>query len=150
MGKGEGRMKEVDIEHAINEIQEGNESRREQLIQYYKPYIVSVVGNICKTFKTWNDDETSIALIAFNRALDTYDSQKGRTFLNYVYLIINRELIDYFRKESHYQGQLKSGDKLLEANYVKESVEQYHQEQTISNIAEEIIDLNVQLFLYTF
>jgi RNA polymerase sigma factor len=138
-------MKQEDIEHIINEIQKGNELRREQLIQYYQPYILSVVGKVCNKFKTWNDDEASIALIAFNRAIDTYDPQKGRTFLNYVYLIIHRELVDFFRKENHYQNLMKKGDKLLEANRVKESVKQYHQDQRISNIAAEIVDLDDQL-----
>ncbi|QGH34066.1 RNA polymerase sigma-I factor [Gracilibacillus salitolerans] len=138
-------MKQEDIEHSIREIQKGNEFLREKLIQYYQPYILSVVGKVCKKFKTWNDDEASISLIAFNRAIDTYDPQKGRTFLNYVYLIIHRELIDFFRKENHYQDLMKKGDKLLEANHVKEAVEHYHQEQRISNMAAEIIDLNDQL-----
>ncbi|MGP4040716.1 RNA polymerase sigma-I factor [Gracilibacillus sp. D59] len=138
-------MKQEDIEHSITEIQKGNELVREQLIQYYQPYILSVVGKVCKKFTTWNDDEASIGLIAFNRAIDTYDPGKGRTFLNYVYLIIHRELIDFFRKENQYQDLIKNGEKLLETNHVQESVKQYQQEERISNIAEEIIDLNDQL-----
>ncbi|MCT8137758.1 hypothetical protein H1D32_08295 [Anaerobacillus sp. CMMVII] len=38
-------------------------------------------------------------MIALNKAIDTYDAIKGRTFLNYVYLLIKRDLIDFFRKE---------------------------------------------------
>lgn len=92
-------MKQEDIEHSINQIQNGNEVLREQLIHYYQPYILSVVGKVSKKYITWNDDEASIGLIAFNRAIDTYNPEKGRAFLNYVYLIIQRELIDFSEKK---------------------------------------------------
>ncbi|GAE94577.1 RNA polymerase heat shock sigma factor SigI [Gracilibacillus boraciitolerans JCM 21714] len=138
-------MKQEDIEHSINQIQNGNEVLREQLIHYYQPYILSVVGKVSKKYITWNDDEASIGLIAFNRAIDTYNPEKGRAFLNYVYLIIQRELIDFFRKENYYQNVNQKNVELLTINVNKASVEHFMEEQRFSTIAEEIIDLNEQL-----
>ncbi|SHM96369.1 RNA polymerase sigma-I factor [Gracilibacillus kekensis] len=141
-------MNPEDIEHSIAEIQKGNEALREQLIRYYQPYILNVVGQVCKQFKTWNDDEASIGLIAFNRAIDTYKPSKGRTFLNYVYLLIHRELIDYFRKENRYKEVIRSDGELLKPVEVQKSFDQYLYEQEVSNITEEIIAFNEELSFF--
>ncbi len=45
------------------------------------------------------DEELSIALMAFNEAIDGYDTSKG-SFLSFAKLVINRRLIDYLRKKT--------------------------------------------------
>ncbi|WP_058306719.1 sigma factor [Gracilibacillus massiliensis] len=140
-------MNPEDIDKSIAEVQKGNEILREQLIRYYQPYILSVVGKVCKQFKTWKDDEASIGLIAFNRAIDTYNPAKRRTFLNYVYLLIHRELIDFFRKENKYHNVIDSGGEGFEPE-IKESIDQYLHQQKVSNMAEEISAFNQELSLF--
>jgi RNA polymerase sigma factor len=80
--------------------QNNNEIARTKLIKHYKSYITNTASQICKRYITWSDEESSIGLLAFNRAIDTFDPEAGRSFLNYVYLLIQRDLIDYFRKEN--------------------------------------------------
>ncbi|RPF54124.1 RNA polymerase sigma-I factor [Aquisalibacillus elongatus] len=137
--------------HQLNEslklANQGNEIERELLIQHYKPYVINVVSKICKRFVTWSDDETSIGLIALNKAIDTYKPNQGRTFLNYVYLIIKRDLVDYFKnehKEKHlsFNHNPESESTLAE---IETSMERHESQQKNEDIIEEILALNQQL-----
>jgi len=76
-----------------------NDTRlREEIISEYMPYIRSVAK---KTFGRYleygRDDELSIALMAFNEAIDSYSPEKGH-FLPFSAWVIKRRLIDYIRK----------------------------------------------------
>lgn len=74
---------------------------RNDLIEKNKDFIYSVACRICKRKLLWeNDDELSIALIAFNKACDTYCSNKGN-FYSYARALIKNALIDFFRKSSN-------------------------------------------------
>lgn len=133
------------IKHASN----GSELEREKLIRHYKPYLINVVGKICKRYITWNDDESSIGLMALNKAIDTYQPDQGRSFLNYVYLIVKRDLIDYFKKEE--KETFLSLNKEDEQNGVLEinsSIEQYEKKQENEELVEEILALNSQLMKF--
>ncbi|MCT8137743.1 hypothetical protein H1D32_08205 [Anaerobacillus sp. CMMVII] len=92
-------MENIEVIEATTSAQNGDDLVRERLIAHYKPYVLNTVGHICKKFVSWSEEEASIGLIALNKAIDTYDASKGRTFLNYVYLLIKRDLIDFFRKK---------------------------------------------------
>ncbi|ENH98405.1 RNA polymerase sigma factor SigI [Gracilibacillus halophilus YIM-C55.5] len=131
-------MKQQEIEQWIQAIQNGNEEKRDEVIRYYESYIMNVVGKICRQYKTWNDDEASLGLIAFNRAIDTYQPEHGRTFLNYVYLLIYRELVDYFRKENRYQEIIDQQEHVI-------SSQAYQQQEKKFELADEIVALQDEL-----
>lgn len=83
----------------ISLIQKGHERLREELIASQKEFIRSFASFVCRKKLDWhNDDELSIALIAFNRAIDTYNPEAGSSFLTYARLLIRNSLVDYFRK----------------------------------------------------
>lgn len=89
-----------DIETVVKEIQQGNESLREELITSQKPFIHRYTSFICKRGLDWlNDDELSIALIAYNNALDKYETGKGKNFPAYARVLIKNSLIDFFRSQ---------------------------------------------------
>lgn len=125
----------------------GNDLAREKMIQHYKPYIINSAGSIVGRFITWSDEEASIALLAFNRAIDTYERSKGRTFLNYAYLLIKRDLIDFYRKEKRQihppihitQEQEDYSTNQLET---KKSLESYEQSLQKHELVEEILELS--------
>jgi RNA polymerase sigma factor len=94
-------MDAIELHKSVSQAQKGNEALRDELIRRYKPFILNTVGHICGRYVTWNDEEASIGLLAFNRAIDTYHPGRGRTFLNYAYLLIQRDLTDHFRKEQN-------------------------------------------------
>jgi len=88
-------------EEAIMEIQQGNEALRQELISSYKDFIYRYTSYICKRKLHWeNDDELSVALIAFNEALDKFETRRGKNFSLYARVLIKNRLIDYFRKQS--------------------------------------------------
>lgn len=92
--------KERTIEQQVSEIQQGNQTLRNQLIQQYKPFIIKTVSNVCKRFIREEDDELSIGLIAFDEAIEKYKPHKGGSFISFAELLIKRRLIDYIRKEA--------------------------------------------------
>lgn len=71
---------------------------RDYLIEENLDFIIHTTEQTCKRkISTENDDEFSIALIAFNKACDSYDKDKG-DFNAYCKKVIKNALIDYFRK----------------------------------------------------
>lgn len=139
-------LKENEITKNVSLAANGDDLTRERLILHYKPYIINTVGQVCKRYITWSDEEASIGLLAFNRAIDTYDIQSRKTFLNYVYLLIQRDLIDYFRREKkvmHVSMEFNTEDdtsfNLYEA---QNSMDSYHQTAQENELVEEILELS--------
>ncbi len=86
---------------ALLRIQAGDALAREDFLQEYKPFVLKTAMNLCKHPLEWGrDDELSIALIAFNSAIDSYDPAKQVPFLPYARVVIENRLKDHFRKES--------------------------------------------------
>ena len=85
----------------IIKIQAGDKQAREDFLQEYKPFVAKTAMNLCKRPLEWGQkDELSIALIAFNSAIDSYDATKQVPFLPYAKVVIQNRLKDFFRKES--------------------------------------------------
>ncbi|HEY9063273.1 MAG TPA: RNA polymerase sigma factor SigI [Pseudobacteroides sp.] len=71
-----------------------------KLVEEYKPFIASCVEKATGRYVRYGeDDELSIALLAFVEAIKSFDISKGN-FLSFSQNVIKRRLIDYFRKES--------------------------------------------------
>lgn len=78
---------------------------REKLISDYTPFIIKQLSQLTnKYIDERNSDELSIGLIAFNEAIDAYESMKG-SFLSFSSILIKRRLIDYLRK-SHIENAI--------------------------------------------
>lgn len=90
-------------EQKVEQIRQGNELLREQFISDYKPYVTKVTSRFCKRYiDPSRDDEFSIALVAFNEAINQFSSESGRSFLGFAETVIRRRLIDYLRKEQRH------------------------------------------------
>ncbi len=70
----------------------------DQLIQNYLPFIGSEASKVVKHPVDQNDDEFSIAMIAFHEAVGSYSKVRG-PFLRYAAMVIRSRLLDYHRKE---------------------------------------------------
>jgi len=91
-------------EEAVSEIKKGDESRRDALIAAYSPYIAKLTSKFCKRYiDPKKDDEFSIALLAFNEAIDSFNASAGKSFLGFAKTVIQRRLIDYARKEKKHR-----------------------------------------------
>lgn len=94
--------KKID-KHLIS-AQKGDDLAREEIINSHREFIARVSSRVCNRYLTWdNDDEISIALLAFNEAIDNYKADKGTSFHTFAQTVIRRRLVDYFRKESKHQ-----------------------------------------------
>lgn len=78
----------------------GDMAERERLIAACRTFVARVASRQAGRFLDWdNDDELSVALIAFNEAIDLYEPGKGAGFLGFARLVIRRRLVDHFRRE---------------------------------------------------
>lgn len=74
-----------------------DDQERENLIREYERVILRTASRAVRRFVTKSDDEWSVALYAFSRAIDTYSTDRG-DFLPYAQMLIKRALIDEHRK----------------------------------------------------
>lgn len=83
----------------------GDMHKADELIQSYIPFIRSEASKFLKRICTEQDDEFSIAMIAFHEAIQGYTKDRG-AFLSYASMLIRSRLIDYQRKEARHQGHI--------------------------------------------
>lgn len=89
-----------DINERVSSIK-NRKAEQEKLIIEYQPFIVACASKASGKFIDNSDDEASIALSAFNEAINAYDLHKG-SFLTFANMVISRRVIDYLRKEKRY------------------------------------------------
>jgi len=86
----------------LKQIKEGNQQLRDEFISEYRPFILKVTSNaLGKYIDTRNNDEFSIAMSAFNEAIDKFDTSKGYNFFLFSEQVIKRRLIDYSRSNRY-------------------------------------------------
>lgn len=77
---------------------EGDRMARETLLGRYSPFVLKTASRVTGTYvRLGRDDEASVALMAFNEAIDSYDPGRGASFLGFAQTVIRRRLIDHFR-----------------------------------------------------
>ena len=78
---------------------------RESFIRDNEQTILKIASKVSGKYITRSDDEWSVALLAFNKAIDTYSEEKGE-YLSYAGVLIKRALIDHYRAEKKYAPEL--------------------------------------------
>lgn len=141
-------MEKQRMEALINRAKTGDVIARETMIKHYKPYILNVVHHVLSRYVTWSDEETSLAMIAFNRAIDTFKHDQGKSFVNYAYLLIKRDLIDYLRKNKAAPRELLSSEEETHPYHDQKAVEQYQEAIQQSELTEEILEFKAVLASY--
>lgn len=100
---------DAEVSKIILNAKAGDISARNFFIESNKGFIRRVSSYICKRNLDWsNDDELSIALIAFNEAIDSFNPDRSPEFFVYVKMLIKSRLIDYFRKNNNSSIALNS------------------------------------------
>ncbi len=79
--------------------------KADELIRAYIPFIRSEATKFLTRLCTDQDDEYSIAMMAFYEAIMGFERSRG-AFLKYAAMLIRSRLIDHQRKESRHQGHL--------------------------------------------
>jgi len=126
---------------------------RNEFISINKQFIYNTAFNVCKRKLQWeNDDELSIALIAFNKACDIHDEKKGN-FLSFARVLIRNALIDYFRQKPNevllfFNGEEESDDQIFDKNSLSDfetKTENKNRAEELSELMEELKGYNIDL-----
>lgn len=138
-------------EDTVMLIQKGDLRLRNQFITDYQPYIAKVTSRFCKRYiDPSRDDEYSIALSAFNEAINQFSFSAGRSFLGFAETVIRRRLIDHIRKEQRFSQQIPyssfdvedEDDNVINPVEIHQAVEQYEIQKDMEERRGEISDLN--------
>lgn len=89
-----------DLNQLLMKARDGNEEARNQLLREYIPFVAKSASQATGRYiRRGQDDEFSIALAAFNEAIERFDLERGTSFLSFADTVIKRRLIDYFRSK---------------------------------------------------
>ena len=94
-----------------------NHPIRSQLIEEYSPFIVKQISKVTGRYVSHeNSEELSIGLLAFNEAIDRYDSSRG-SFVNLASLIIKSRIKDWIKRDRYYEYNLaiEEGEEFLDS-----------------------------------
>jgi RNA polymerase sigma factor len=143
-------------ETVVEQIRAG-EASRDDFIAAYKPYIVKVTSRFCKRYiDPSRDDEFSIALSAFDEAINQYASHAGKSFLGFAETVIRRRLIDHVRKEQRHNqtvpyssfDMVDEEDQTVNPIEIQEAVQRYEADRETDARRLEIADYNSCLGRY--
>lgn len=148
---------EPTLQEIIMNIQAGDMILRNQLLRDYQPFVAKCASKLCKRYiDPTRDDEFSIALSAFNEAMDHFAPAQGSSFLSFAETVIRRRLIDFIRKEQKYRDQIPLTSFEIEDDEgqgvnpveIQASVERYDVDQEAEDRRLEIIQFNQTLQEY--
>ncbi|MCR5389813.1 MAG: hypothetical protein K6E77_03600 [Lachnospiraceae bacterium] len=138
-----------------------DQKKREIFIKDNEQTILKIASVSCGKYITRSDDEWSVALLAFDKAIDTYSEDKGN-FATYSGVVIKRALIDHHRSEKKYEFERPvshefltgEGDREENSDVMKAVARESHQaneqfDRSIS-LKEEILEVNERLKKYGF
>lgn len=139
---------------SINERVHKSKNDRDEInliIEEYKPFIASCVKSVTGRYVRYGEDEElSIALMAFSEAIKAYKIDAGN-FLPFSKNVIKRRLIDYFIKEKKQKNFVSmessnNDDDCTETDYsIGESVNNYLIHELNYNRKLEIVQLQKEL-----
>ena len=95
---------EHDIVRQVLRAQQDNRAA-DRLIEQYLPFIRTECAGFLRRPPTEQDDELSIAMIAFHEAVCGYDRTRG-AFVPYAATVIRSRLADYRRRERRHRDQI--------------------------------------------
>ena len=138
-----------------------DEQLRENFIRDNEQTILKIASKVTGKYITRSDDEWSVALLAFNKAIDSYSKDKG-DFTAYSGVVIKRALIDHYRSENKYASEIPVSHEMLtgEGDYEensevlsavsRESTQAEEQINKSRSLKEEILEVNEKLKKYGF
>lgn len=123
-----------------------NMRKADKLIRDYIPFIRSETSKFLKRICSEQDDEFSVAMIAFHEAIRGYEKSRG-AFLSYAKLIIRSRLIDHARREERHRGQASldyvddDSEETL-ADKLSDGKDEYTDSVNLQATKQEILELN--------
>ena len=149
-------MNSVSINDRVERIKH-DEEEINRLVEEYKPFIASCAEKATGRYVRYGeDDELSIALMAFVEAIKSYDSKRG-CFLSFAKDVIRKRLIDYYRKEKRHKklffpSRINDDEEVINAT-LKKSCELHREKNTaemrrieIEQLREELNEWGISFF----
>ncbi len=97
----------AEIGYLVDQAQQGDKRIREQLIRDYRPFFLRVASSVSKKYLVLGrDDEASIAMLAFDEAINAYNREIGASFFSFAEIVIKRRMVDFFRRRSKGQAEI--------------------------------------------
>ena len=130
---------------------------REVLINDNEQTILKTASSVSHRYVTKSDDEWSVALGAFSKAIDVYKTEKG-DFLPFAKMIIKRDLVDHYRKTSSGVAEIPIAPGIMEGDRYSEedsdgvylTLVEKSKESADTSMKDEIISANEMLKDYGF
>jgi RNA polymerase sigma factor len=115
-----GKQQE-ELDMLVRQAKEGDKRIRERLIKEYRPFYLRVASQVAKKYLVLGrDDEASIAMSAFDEAINAYNLKAGASFLSFAEIVIKRRMVDYFRRKARTKEEIPLS--ALEAEDSEETV----------------------------
>jgi len=97
------QVEEETVEARVARARDGDIQARDDLIRDYTPFILKTAASCVRRYVVLGeDDEASVALSAFNEAIDAFKSKRPG-FLAFAATVIKRRLIDLYRKQTRHR-----------------------------------------------
>lgn len=144
----------TDLHQLLIRIRCGDEEARNQILRDYIPFVAKSASQATGRYiRRGQDDEFSVALTAFNEAIERYDVDRGTSFLAFADTVIKRRLIDYFRSKQANNRDLPFSDFEIEdeedniINYVEvqQSIAEHKKQLETDARREEILRFSTML-----
>jgi|LGVF01.1.fsa_nt_gb RNA polymerase sigma factor len=112
-----------DIDELIIKIKNNkDDTLRSQVISKYTPFIIKTASRALKRYiEIENDDEFSIALLAFNESIDKFSKEKS-SFLTFSRLVIESRIKDYLRKTTLNIDENEQLESIVDTHIVEDEI----------------------------
>lgn len=136
-------------EYTVSRIKNGEEYIRDSFIQSNLGFITSTVTRMLGRTKNISE-EFSMALQAFNEAIDRYEPGKNAAFYTFAEIVINRRVIDCIRKSNKFKSEYPYTffDTDEEENRIEKTVPDKSNFTQKIEIQEEIMNFKANLLSY--
>lgn len=147
-------QEEMPVEITIARIQQGDVKLRIEFITNYQPLIAKMTSRFCRRYiDPTRDDEYSIALMAFDEAINQYSSDAAGSFFGFAETVIRRRLIDHLRRENRHQPHIPYSafdvedeeNNLINPLEIHQSIERYEREKLRLDRQQEIEEYAAKL-----
>jgi RNA polymerase sigma factor len=147
----DAKLNTSSLEQQISEAKQDTQIRND-IIKQYQPFIAKVTSKVCKRYIDYSKDEFSVALEAFNEAIDHFQKEHGSAFLSFAEMVIRRRVIDYIRKETRQtrdifleQDSNEEENTMESKAQISASLAQYSNEQQSERRVTDILEYQKQL-----
>lgn len=97
------------VEELLDRARKGDAAAREILIAEHRHFVLQVAAAYCRRPLDWSCDEFSVALVAFNEAIDAFQPRLGVPFPAFARLVIKSRLADFLRRERRRARETPAG-----------------------------------------